>query len=149
MTWTYNPALTLDRDWVRFRVGDTDQASQLLANEEIDALLALTPTNRTRAAAAACASIATKLARNVDTSNMSLSVSGSQRFDHYQALAAQLDRESSTRSLPRNLAASRASKEALDADADAVQPLFRRGQDDRQGSGGGNNVTQRSDETIP
>jgi len=36
---TYDPTLATDRDWVRFLTGDTNVASPLLSNEEIDGLL--------------------------------------------------------------------------------------------------------------
>lgn len=39
MSFTYDPALVSDRDWVRFFVADRIQARAVLADEEIDALL--------------------------------------------------------------------------------------------------------------
>lgn len=40
MAFTYEPALTADRDWVRFMVGDRVKDVAVLQDEEIDAFLA-------------------------------------------------------------------------------------------------------------
>lgn len=39
MSWSYDPSLPTDRDWVRFFISDTVSDSQLLQDEEIDAVL--------------------------------------------------------------------------------------------------------------
>ena len=52
MSATYDPTLPTDRDWVRFLVGDRVVASNILEDEEIDALL-LEEANKYLAAARA------------------------------------------------------------------------------------------------
>lgn len=39
MSFSYDPALATDRDWVRFLLGDTTDTSAKLTNEEISAVL--------------------------------------------------------------------------------------------------------------
>lgn len=87
MAWTYsgNPASSA-RDEVRFLVGDTKTADQLLQNEEIDYLLAKYPNPHTSAAEAARA-IAANAARLADKEVGDLKVKLSQRASHYANLA--------------------------------------------------------------
>lgn len=40
MTATFNPALSTDRDWIRADLGDTEPATALLSDAQIDAVLA-------------------------------------------------------------------------------------------------------------
>jgi hypothetical protein len=40
VTWTYDPALTTERDWIRLLSGDTDQVTPRVADEAIDGMLA-------------------------------------------------------------------------------------------------------------
>ena len=53
MTATYDPSLPIDKDWVRFLVGDRDVVSPRLQDEEIAALLN-EEANKYLAAARAC-----------------------------------------------------------------------------------------------
>ena len=56
MTWTYNLALTADKDKVRLLVEDTDTDDQLAQDEEINFLLIEAGGSIYRAAAAICLS---------------------------------------------------------------------------------------------
>ena len=40
MTFSFAPALTTNRDWVRADLGDTEATTAILSNEQIDAVLA-------------------------------------------------------------------------------------------------------------
>lgn len=135
MSWTYNPALATDRDRVRFLIGDTDTNDQQLQDEELTWVL----TQRSDvylAAADACRALQAKYARKVDTTNLSLSVSASQRAEAYAALAEQLESKAGSLAGAEMFVGgiSVAGKEALDADSGAVQPNFRMGQDDEPGA---------------
>ena len=140
-----------DKDLVRFYVGDTDSTWELLQDEEI--LLVLSqqvsfvdkdtalPDIETYRAAATCAdALCAFYARFVDTRNKSLQVSAGTRFDHFKTLARRLwskagvtISEDGRQAVVAGLFAgglTLSGKRALDADTDAVQPAFRRGEDD-------------------
>jgi hypothetical protein len=91
--WTYSgdPSAS-DRDAVRFRIGDTDEAEPLLADAEIDWLLAEQGTVLP-AAIEACRAIAARYARKCDKSVGPVSISYSQRSQHYRDLAAEIAHE--------------------------------------------------------
>lgn len=107
--WTYdgNPTWSTtstarQRDWVRFRVGDTDGRDKLISDEEISAMVAETG-NRWLAAAECAEHIAARLAREADIStagdggqNRALS----QRARAYEALAQRLRRRASFQATP-------------------------------------------------
>lgn len=96
MAWTYsgNPASS-DRDEVRFLIGDTDSKDQLLSDDELDYILSVIPDpgasyHNLKAASSACEAIAAKLSKVTDKSVGSLSISYSQRRQHYVDLAKDL-----------------------------------------------------------
>ncbi len=64
MSWTYTPGNvgTVDRDWIRLQVGDTDTSDQLLSNEELDGILTR-EARRDLAAVRAAEEIAAKFSR--------------------------------------------------------------------------------------
>lgn len=86
MTWTYSgdPTST-PKDEVRFLVGDTDAEAPLLSDEEIAYLLVGVP-SAISCAPKACATILSKLAREVDYTIGPEKVTASQRFENYQKL---------------------------------------------------------------
>lgn len=95
MSWTYtNDPVNDPVDEIHFLVGDTDGTDRLLSNEECEYMLVLYPKPTGKpaylAAAAACDSIASKLARNIQNSIGPLSNSDQQQYEHYLQLAAQL-----------------------------------------------------------
>ena len=133
MTWTYDPLLATARDRVRSQLGDVDTPDQQLSDEAIAYYLTAAGNVEHLAAALLADDLAAKYARLVNTSNLSLSISASDRFAHYQALAKAL------RSRGNNLGAvlggmlvggsSEAEVEALEQESDAVQPKFGIGMD--------------------
>jgi len=135
MSWSYSAALATDKDRVRFLIGDTDTNDQQLQDEEITWLLTQR-SNFTLAAADGARALAAKYARMVDTTNLSLSVSASQRSEAYKALADQLEAKAAA------LAGAEmdvggitiAGKVTLASDSGAVQPNFAIGQDDEPGA---------------
>ena len=128
MTWTYSgdPSGS-SRDAVRFLVGDTDTNDQQITDEEI--AWALTQRSNTYLAAALIAErIAAQYARKVDKSVDSLSISFSQRQEHYLALARQLKRDATKGLAPFAGGVSRSDVESRNADSDRVGPDFKRDQ---------------------
>lgn len=85
MTWSYDTALSTDKDKVRLLIGDTDTNNQLLSDEEISYFLTDSTVNR--AALTACESLSAKFAKYTDESMSGDSKSYSQLHDHYASLA--------------------------------------------------------------
>lgn len=136
MAWSYNLASGNTRDTVRLLIGDTDSADPQLQDEEIDYFVTEQVDARL-AAAACCRALSAKFTRQVDTTNLSLSVSASQRAQAYRDLAQELTEQAASSGGGAEMFAgglSIAGKEALDEDTDAVQPNFRVGQDDLPGA---------------
>lgn len=90
MSWTYTDPGTSNRDWVRWRVGDTDTTDQLQTDAEIAAALA-TYGSKFKAAAAVARAIAAKYSRKADTTMDQLSISHSQKAKAYLALAGEIE----------------------------------------------------------
>lgn len=136
MSWSYsgNPAAS-DLDEVRFLIGDTDTTDQLVSNEEIAWAIA-NNAGTILAAATLCEALSAKFAREVDKSIGSLSVSAASRSGHFASRAASLRVQSVALCEVFVGGLSISDKAALDADADAVQPFFRAGQDDNPRAGG-------------
>jgi hypothetical protein len=128
--WTYSadPSKS-DKDWVRFKIGDTDEGDQLLQDGEINALIS-DAGSKQLAAVLACDAIVAKFARDADFSNMHLDVSRSQRVEQYRTLGTTLRLQFNSGLLPSNPSESVAWKDDRDSDTAYVQPMFKRGQDD-------------------
>lgn len=93
MSWTYVSPANSPKDEVRFLIGDTDTADQLLQDEEIQFLLDtwLTVHGTTfYVAAIACETIAAKLAREISYSADGVSVSLSELQQKFLAQAERL-----------------------------------------------------------
>jgi hypothetical protein len=94
MTWTYteDPASS-EVDEVRFLVGDTDDAEELVQDEEIEYQLVMWPKPAGKpawlAAAAVCDAIAGQFARRAQRAIGSLSIAAQQQWEHYVHLADQ------------------------------------------------------------
>lgn len=152
-TWSYSQdPSSRNRDKVRFLVGDTDETDQLLTDQEVDISitdLGLTPTaapvaselNTLRRAAANLAdAIAINFARDVDTRNMSLSISKSQRVQAFKECARRLrglagvpQTEDGATAQPAEMfvgGLSISDKIDRSNNSDEVQPAFSRGMDD-------------------
>lgn len=130
MSWSYsgNPATT-SKDKVRFLVGDTITADQLVQDEEITAMLVDQPNTKLCGAIIAEA-IAARFSRLADTSVGKTSVSYSQRAEAYLALAAKLRKQSKSEALYRAMpyagGISVADKEIDEENEDRVKPKFQK-----------------------
>jgi len=135
MSWSYKrtePA-AIDLDWVRLRVGDTDESDQLLQDEEIQALID-NEGSRSLAAVLCAETIAAKFARRVDKTVGKLSISAGQMAEHYMKLATRLRMEVAIGSAGVYAGGiSVADKADNDADTDVVRPAFAVGQFDWAG----------------
>jgi hypothetical protein len=113
-------------------VGDTDSTDQLVSDEEITYSVTTTGTTLL-AAGGVAAAIAAKFARKADRSVGDLSISYSQRYDHYLALSKDLiasanDPMAGTLTpRPYSGGISVSDKDTRERDNDRVQPNFRRG----------------------
>ena len=133
MSWDYDPTHKVARDWVRWRIGDTDRTDQLLTNEEIDAAIA-TEGNRYLAAALSADSIAAKFARKVDQRVGPLAISASQKAEAYRKLAKRLRTEIATRVAPYASGISQDDIRTVESDTDRVPADFAVGFQDTPGT---------------
>ena len=133
--WSYSnrPGTDSDskrRDYVRLLVGDTDSADKQVTDEEINLFLSQRSNNVKLAAADVCEAIAAKYARQVSTTNVSLSVAASDRFDHFRTLAKELRNREMRFAEVFAGGRTHSGKDSLASDSDAVQPWVSLGQDD-------------------
>lgn len=128
-TYSSDPAAS-DRDYVRFRVGDTDSTDQQLADAEVDAMLA-EKGNKLTAAAFCARAIAAKYARLVTQAVGDLRMDYSDLAKQYNELAQQLSSEASIAvATPYAGGISIADKESAEDDSDRVAPAFAVGMHD-------------------
>lgn len=101
MSWTYDVTQlsTSQLMQIRFEIGDTDSADPLMQDEEINYAIGA-ESSVASAAAKCCEGIARKFARLADTTLGPSKVAASQRFDHYQALAKQLRKDTTAMNAP-------------------------------------------------
>lgn len=127
MTFTYaSTDLSTDLAKIRRALGDVDSSEALLSDEEINS--ASSQTGSIQDAAALSAEwIAATFARKADKSVGPLSISLSQKYDHYMDLAARLRATSSMSTLPFAGGISISRKDAVDSDTDRVKPSFELG----------------------
>lgn len=135
MAFTYDTALTAQKDQVRLIVGDTDSADALLADEEIVWLIAQEG-GVAQAAIAACNAIAAKLARETDLKvsdgGGSIAVSGQRTAQQYLDLAKTLQARLGSKGLTVFAGG------LTDSDGNEKQPAFTR---DLHGNPGGSGIT--------
>lgn len=126
--WTYSgdPSST-SRDAVRFLIGDTDNTSQLVTDEEI-AYMLTQEGSTSSAAARVCRSLAAKYARFMDQSVGDLNISYSQRFKQFSEMAAKLESDASSRvGIPYAGGISQSDKDSRESDTDRVLPASKVG----------------------
>lgn len=126
--WTYSgdPSST-NRDAVRFLIGDTDNTSQLVTDEEI-AYMLTQEGSTSSAAARVCRSLAAKYARFMDQSVGDLNISYSQRFKQFSEMAAKLESDASSRvGIPYAGGISQSDKDSRESDTDRVLPASKVG----------------------
>lgn len=103
MTWTYDPAVEDDVSRVRLLIGDTDQSSPKLQDEEIEFFI-VQANDVNGGAIMAARSLAARYSQMVDKTVGPLSISYSQRAKAYLELVSQLTAGSTTGSSPRPFA---------------------------------------------
>lgn len=131
MSWSYtgNPTDST-KDYVRFRIGDTDSSDQLLGDDEIDAMVSQFGDKRL-AAAAAAESVAAKFSRRFDTRYGKVSQQWSQLVEHYLTLAKKLRAEYTLNAAaPWAGSISQSAKDEERDDTDRVEPAFSVGMHD-------------------
>lgn len=132
MTWSYtgNPADS-DKDYVRFLIGDTISADELLQDEEIIAVLGV-ESNVTLAAAIAAESIAAKFSREADTTMGKTRLAHQQKAEAYLELAKRLRKQSKItaafNAIPYAGGISQGDKELVEQNTDRVEPIFEKDQ---------------------
>lgn len=92
MTWTYSgDPSTSSRDELRFLIGDTDDSRHLLADEELDYLLAdMTGQSKYLVAAFACDLVVAATAKAMTKTVGGLSLQYGERLNNYKDLADRL-----------------------------------------------------------
>lgn len=146
MTWTYDPTTiaSVQKDQVRYLIGDTDPNDWLLADEEITWVL-----NNERgvyyAAARCCQNIAALFGRKSSTSIGSLKVAAEKKYEHYLELYTVLRMQATFGDAsPAAPAISIGSKELAEEDTDRVQPKFGRDIQDNPNRGAADPLKSRS-----
>lgn len=130
MTWSYNEALTSSIDKVRFLVGDTDESDPQFQDEEIAWALTVS-SDVYMAAIIVCRAAIARYSRQVSKSVGDLSISASEKAQHYRDLVSDLEQQAAMTALvPIPYAGGRtiSDMETDETDADLVQPAFRRDQ---------------------
>jgi hypothetical protein len=127
MTWTYNPALTTNKDKVRFLVRDVDSTSPLLQDEEILGILEMEGAAR-RAAATCAESLAAHFGQleTTLTDDLGVTVTYSDRATFYTKLAATLRSRANIAVAPTAGGITISSKQVQADNTDRVRPAFRR-----------------------
>jgi hypothetical protein len=83
-TWTYTGMASLsDLDYVRFNIGDTEQSTAILLDEEINIVLTLTG-NKNKAVQKCMEITLLKLSKECDYSIGPEKVTASQRYENYK-----------------------------------------------------------------
>lgn len=130
-SYSFDPSES-DRDWVRWRLGDTDCDDPLQYDEEIDAALA-SASSKYWAAKQCATAIVAKLSRKVDSRMGKLDLKLSQKYKQFSTLAAELEAEARRKlAAPWMAAHSRSRKDATERDSDRVDPAFAVGMTDTQ-----------------
>jgi len=129
MSWSYNPGLEKPLDQVRFLVGDTKIAKQLVQDEEINWAL-----KQEHNIYMAAASVADKLATESRGLRSRTTGSLSRTFgpEFWTARASDLRKRGSTHQVLSAGGLSISGKEVQELDSDAVQPAIKRGMHDNE-----------------
>ena len=136
MAWSFDPALSTDKDKVRLYIGDTDSTNPQVADETIEATLVLYP-DPMLAAAVIARSLAAQYGRDVTYHAGSVGENSSDLARFYLDLAKELDPMGVTRAIPLAQISvgglSLSDKDTLDSNTDAGPPSFSKGMDDIPG----------------
>lgn len=131
MTFTYD--LDTDIGKVRFKIGDTVQASALVTDEEIEFTLSDQGDDVIQASIACCRAILAKWSREFDRNNVGMSASRSQRFNQMESLIADLVAQSSRAAAPFFGGTSISESDDIAEDEDVKQSPFDIDRDTYQG----------------
>lgn len=127
MTWTFDDSdISTDLAKIRVDIGDTNTNDQGLSDEIIESFL-----SRYALAGATLRSaqaLYAKWVRDVDRSNLGMSVSRSQKLQHLLDVIKDLKARTSQRAIPFVGGASESAKESLAEDSDLVDASIKRGQ---------------------
>lgn len=140
MPWTYNVALTDDKDKVRLLIGDVLSTDQQLSDEEIVAVIAMVGGSVNTAAIRCCRILAARYARQADKWVGDLKIMASQRSRAYLQLAEDLEEAGSsltgtrTHQTPFAGGIRVSQKQALEADTDFPPTSFKKGMHDNVSS---------------
>lgn len=118
---------------VRFLTGETSSGSNILTDEEINAVLDNRTANHYLAAAICCEALESYYADQADTRNEGLDVAASQRAKAYNRKASALRRQAYTGASVFVGGRSKDTKEDRAAESDLVQPAFTRDMHDFPG----------------
>jgi hypothetical protein len=129
MGWTYDPSalMTSPLYQVRLLIGDTNNADELLQDEEINFQIAQEG-NIYFSAAACCRSLVAKFGRLVDKGVGSLHLSASQKGKQYAEMALSLRMRGTVDAGIFAGGLSIAGKAAVEQNSDRVSPIFTRDQ---------------------
>lgn len=142
MTWNYtNRPIDVERDRIRFLVGDVDECDQLVTDEEIAFAASKFPDKNELAAAYILRALAALFSRKASMSAGGVSSSCSDIAKAFAARAKELDPNDET-SGASNLCeiavggTTISEHEAMRDETDTVQPAFNRGMNDIPGGPG-------------
>ena len=133
MPYTGNPGDATPaerRDYVYFRVGDTDTAHQLLTDAEVDALLLTAGDNTLIASSRAAKALGARFAKQPRVAHGPSSVDPSKIAENYFQLADELNDEYLACATVLCGGISKSDVQATESDSDRVVPSFGIGQDD-------------------
>jgi hypothetical protein len=126
MTWSYDSALTLSKDQVRFLIGDTTQSDPLVQDEEINWALSVEG-NVFSAAALVATTLASTFAGKVEKAVGDLKIRYGDQYNNYLVLAKQLRARVTLDARAMSAGAESVSdKEVDELNTGLVQPFFRR-----------------------
>lgn len=119
---------------VRRKIGDTNEDDPLLDDAEINQVILERPGSVLDQSTECVRNILAKISRDVDRSNLGMSATRSQKFEHYATMLTTLEAESAGGALPFAGGVSRSDKESLANDSDFTQPMNERGQHSIEGA---------------
>lgn len=131
MTWTYDSSdISTDLAKVRTEIGDTNSSDQGLSDEQIQYFIDMSPSALSGATFRAARALYAKWVRDVDRSNIGMSVQRSQKLQHLMDLMKELKASRIAMAAPKIGGVSQSSKDSLTDDGDLVSPAIQRRQFD-------------------
>lgn len=140
MAWTFTDASGTSsadarRDYVRLTLGDTEAKEPQLSDAQVALCLLEAGDDVLQASILGCRFLIARFSRQVTNSKADLSVSSSDRAQHYRDLLDDLlDQQGDEGLIPSAGGTSVSDKLAAAADTDLVQPIFSVGMNDNPGT---------------